>query len=278
MLKNLCGFSNTEAHLIRSLYDKVNIEFASESAIMKAWRCARLLSMFNYDGLPWDNVAASVVSLKNAEEYFVNTLGYTTAEYNIIKNTIIEQHTDTSTPDFSHMQYALAARLAYTLDEDDIWSNIFTISTDENVSYLAGWLGDATLKENNGTTSMANDDCADLDAENVYRLIINGNSAINAMNSYYSNLTSSRTRADVFLQYISYDTVKEKVFMELIDMQLSLLMSSASEQGNFVLVQYYLDLINDEQYHWDTIKSNYPDTYDFLKSLNDGLANMGHYQ
>ena len=163
MLKNLCGFSNTEAHLIRSLYDKVNIEFASESAIMKAWRCARLLSMFNYDGLPWDNVAASVVSLKNAEEYFVNTLGYTTAEYNIIKNTIIEQHTDTSTPDFSHMQYALAARLAYTLDEDDIWSNIFTISTDENVSYLAGWLGDATLKENNGTTSMANDDyCADL--------------------------------------------------------------------------------------------------------------------
>lgn len=126
---------------------------------------------------------------------------------------------------------------------------------------------------------MANDDyCADLDAENVYRLIINGNSAINAMNSYYSNLTSSRTRADVFLQYISYDTVKEKVFMELIDMQLSLLMSSASEQGNFVLVQYYLDLINDEQYHWDTIKSNYPDTYDFLKSLNDGLANMGHYQ
>ena len=237
-LENLFGFSTNEARLIRMLYDKVDTIFTSESIVSRAWKCARLLSMFNYDGLFWNNLADSVVSLENAEEYFVNTLGYTTSQYNIIKNAVTQQHGDTSTPDFSHMQYALAARLTYYLVETGEWSHKIDIITNETLSYMGGWVGDATLKENDGTTSMANDDyCADLDAENVYRLIINGNTSVTAMNSYYSNLTSSRTRADVFLQYIGYSTVKEKVFYELIDMQLSLLMSNASEQGNFDLVQ-----------------------------------------
>jgi hypothetical protein len=42
------------------------------------------------------------------------------------------------------MQITLSARLAYKLDLDDFGSNIGTFSSDENVSYLAGWLGDAT--------------------------------------------------------------------------------------------------------------------------------------
>ena len=118
---------------------------------------------------------------------------------------------------------------------------------------------------------------SDLDAENIYRLIIQDNSSITAINLYYSQLTNCCNRADTFLQYISYSTVQEKVFYELVDAQLYSCLHDASEQGEIFMTQYYLNLINDEQYHWDTIKSHYPNTYDFLKSLNDRRATMQHY-
>ena len=71
------------------------------------------------------------------------------------------------------MQITLSARLAYKLDLDGFASNIGSFSSAENVSYLAGWLGDATLKNDDGVTTFGNDDyCADLDAENIYRKII----------------------------------------------------------------------------------------------------------
>lgn len=271
------GFTNEVAMLIRSLYDKVDNAFCCETNLQRAWKCSRLLSMFSYDGIPWDNVAASVVSLSNAQEYFTNILGYTISEYNTMKNAIINQHYNYSTPDFTHMQYALSARLAYTLDKDDFWANIVTLNTDENISYLAGWLGDATLVEN-GTTSMADDDyCADLDAENIYRFILQGRTSISAIDSYYSNLSSCFTRAHQFLSYINYTTVQEKVFYELIDKDLTLLVNSASQQGNIYLVNYYINLINNEQYHWDTISASYPDTYNFLRSLQNGEAHIVEY-
>ena len=296
-----CGFSSEEANLILKLYDKVEATFTSESTIEKAWKCARLLSEFCYDspssilGIQfnkWDDVAGSVTTEGGRKEYFINTLGYTENEYNKLQNALLRNHQDANTNqiiiDFTHMQYALAARLAYTLNKDDILSNLGTglytgnygIYTDEQISYLAGWFGDAILRNISGVGEpvMKNDDyMADLDAENIYRLIIQGISAIAAANEYYSNMTSSNTRAIIFLQHIPYDTVKEKIFYELIDAQLYALLSNASNQGNIVLVNYYLNLLNDEQYHFDTIKANYCDTYNFLKSLNDRLLTMEHY-
>lgn len=65
---------------------------------------------------------------------------------------------------------------------------------------------------------------------------------------------------------------------ELIDAELYVLMSNASNQGEIFMTHYYLNLINDEKYHFDTIKSRYPDTYDFLKSLDDCLSELSHYQ
>ena len=37
-------------------------------------------------------------------------------------------------------------------------------------------------------------------------------------------------------------------------------------------------ILVDEQYHFDEIKSKYPDTYDFLMSLDDRLLTLAHYQ
>lgn len=119
---------------------------------------------------------------------------------------------------------------------------------------------------------------ADLDAENVYRLLLQGYSSIDALNTYYSIMNSSNTRATIFLQYIPYNTVKQKIFYKLIDAQLYIFLSNASSQGNVVMTQYWLNLINDEQYHFSEIKSKYPDTYDFLMSLNDKLLTIAHYK
>lgn len=125
---------------------------------------------------------------------------------------------------------------------------------------------------------MKNDDyMSDLDAENVYRLLLQGYTSIDAMNVYYSNMNASNTRADMFLQYIPYSTVKQKIFYELIDAQLYIFLSNASSQGDIYMTNYWLNLINDEEYHFNEIKSKYSDTYDFLMSLNDRLPTIKHY-
>lgn len=295
-LKTTFGFSEEVANLIRTLYYKVECVFFSENNITKAWKCARMLSEFVYDADnvidKWDDVAGSVADADNRETYFINTLGYTNQQYTILSNALIDQHRIAGETgqiiDFCHMQYSIAARLAYTLNKDGFKSNLGTgiytgnygLYTDEEISYLAGWLGDAVLTNiyGVGTTLFGNDDyMSDLDAENIYRLIIQDNSSITAINLYYSQLTNCCNRADTFLQYISYSTVQEKVFYELVDAQLYSCLHDASEQGEIFMTQYYLNLINDEQYHWDTIKSHYPNTYDFLKSLNDRRATMQHY-
>ncbi len=272
MLKEKCGFSSEEANLILKLYGSVDAIFSSESALQKAWRCARVLSEFSYDalsyklGIPynkWNIVAGSVTDNENRESYFINTLGYTESEYNTLHDGLLRNKEVADNYhniiDFTHMQYALAARLAYTLNKIGILANIgagldtdnFKVYTDEEISYLGGWLGDATLITG-GKTILKNDDyMADLDAENIYHLILQGNSAIAASNTYYSNMNFSNTRADIFLQHIPYNTVEEKIFNELLDNQ-------------------------DDGY--DTIKSNYPDTYNFLKSLNDRLMTLAEYQ
>ena len=54
-------------------------------------------------------------------------------------------------------------------------------------------------------------------------------------------------------------------------------MSNASSQGDIVMTQYWLNLINNEQYHFDEIKIHYPDTYNFLKSLENRHLTMGQY-
>lgn len=298
LLQDIGGFSVEETNLILKLYDKVDTLFTAENTLQKAWRCARLLSEFYYDYISygiinkWDDVAGSATTNENRKTYFMNTLGYTESEYTTLHNALLgnKENADKyhDIIDFTHMQYALAARLAYSLDEDGWVSNLgsqfktgnWGIYSDEDISYLGGWLGDATLRNDGGTgvPIMKNDDyMSDLDAENVYRLLLQGYTSIDAMNVYYSNMNASNTRADMFLQYIPYSTVKQKIFYELIDAQLYIFLSNASSQGDIYMTNYWLNLINDEEYHFNEIKSKYSDTYDFLMSLNDRLPTIKHY-
>jgi len=106
------------------------------------------------------------------------------------------------------------------------------------------------------TTSFKNDDYhADLDAENIYRLILTGKTFVEAANQYYPSLTSTNTRADIFRTYISYTTVCQKV-------------------GDYALIFWGF---SGDSASMSAIRQSNPDTYNFLVSLEYGLADMGDY-
>ena len=275
------GFSDSDALLIREVYNKVDAAYPNDSALLRAWRSSRVLGGLIYDhkksAFLWSEVAGSAF-LGNEENYFTGMLGFTQAEYLQIKSAISLNYTNIQTADFAHMQISLSARLAYQLNMEGVFANIGEDVYDEDISYLAGWLGDATLKENDGQTSLKNDDYhADLDAENIYRLIAQGYTLVNAANTYYASLTSSYTRADVFLSHISYSTIKSKIYYRMVDEALYVLMALAEENDDTETLWQYFLLLNDEQYHLDIIMS-YPDTYNFMCSVRDGRADIANYQ
>ncbi len=278
LLVSYFDFSEEVSLLIRSIYDRIDDAFDSVDNIRNAWKASRLLSSFCYEGLIWGQVAGNVVSIDERQDYFTNILEYTRNEYNLISSAIVAQHVNTQTSDFAHMQYSLSARLAFELGTDGILADIGQFCVDEDVSYMGGWLGDATLADN-GTTTMGNDDyCADLDAENIFRYINGSVSSIDAINTYYGELTDTNTRADVFLSHIEYNFVKTKVFYYLIDMDLYNKLSLATQQNNTYLINYYIALLEDEEYHMNVLLENYIDTYNFLLSLQNGLADIGSYE
>ncbi len=274
------GFSRRVAMLIRMLYAKVEVVYSYKSKIEQAWLCARLLGDIVYRDavktvIEWELVAGDITH--NYEYYFIDRLKFTTCECDELRLAVKTQHNRAIFPDFAHMQISLAARLAYYLGIHGIQNSIYKVVGDEKISYFAGWLGDATIIKD-GKVSFGDDDyCADLDAENVYRILITGKGSIEAFNSYYKKLTRCHTRADEFLGHISYSFIEENVFYELIDKHLNASMVEASNRQDVEMTKYYYDLMNNEQYHWDYIKSNMSDTYDFLKSINARLAHIKHF-
>jgi len=188
----------------------------------------------------------------------MGVLGYTAEQYDQISNAITGMYQTVSGgnsqfADFAHMQYALSARLAYTLKEEGIDLDGMLAVVPEDASYCGGWLGDAVISDVGGTTLKNDDYCADLDAENIFRDIAEGEKTfIEAANDYYNGLTENRTRADIFLEHIPYFTVQSKVFS-------------------------YLGLISSTEANMNTLRNSYPDTYNFLLSLQNGLATMGTF-
>ncbi len=300
ILVDFFKFTDTEAVLIRRVYDAVDAAFPGESRLEREWKAARLLSTFRYDrgtGDKWNLTAGMVVNTKKEKlkDYFMSKLGFSEGDYDTLKKSIDSnkqvadsQHT---VSDFAHMQYSLAARLAYKLDKSSIIAvGGAVVSTGQltklDLSYLAGWLGDAVLSETTGTLFKNDDYYADLDAENIYNLILNGYSAANAYKHYYNNILKTKSRADCFLEHITYERIKNYIMYSLIDYPLDLMIAQLSRQAssnpyysNVVDSQILLLQINrnSEAYHWDTLKTGYPDTYNFLKSLEDRRQEMHTY-
>ena len=232
-LANHFGFADNVATLIREVYDRVDTYYPNESVYQRAWRSSRLLSSFVYNNSNFNDLAGIVTPFSNLKNYFTKVLNFTPLEYDDML-TAIENNYSSSMPDFAHEQYALSTRLAYKLElgifgeyllaPTSWWLSIFDGLSQEEKSYFGGWLGDATFTGesdfyNNDTTILENDDyCADLDAENIFRIIENGQDVdiVSAYKTYHSLLTASNTRAKVFKTYVDYEYVKEKIYYILV--------------------------------------------------------------
>ena len=262
ILVNFFHFNEPSAILIRKVYDAIDNKFPSDSRMTRAWKASRLLSSFNYTGFKWANVASEVVECTDSElkNYFKNTLGFTESAYEAIKSSIKNQHSSCASnrwPDFAHQQASLAARLAYKLDLDGFLSNAYTFQGDLTVSYLAGWLGDATIVSNDQTHFDSDDYYADLDAENLYWYYVDGKDVVDAIITYYKWLGNGGNRATKFLTHCNYNSV--------------ILPSVNTELLKYLDVYSATPLI-------EQIRVKFPDTYSFLRSLQDGLNHMGTYE
>ncbi len=118
--------------------------------------------------------------------------------------------------DIAHQFITTSAILATDLDKNGILANLW-LGGDENREDMAGWLGDATIRGDEGKTSFGKDDyIADLDAENItYIMKTKGLDLLTAMNMYYNEVGINYTRAQKFLEHTSLETVKEKIFKSL---------------------------------------------------------------
>lgn len=289
-MKNVYGFNNDTTDKLEQLYNRLGQKYSDDNDLMLSWRYTRLLSSFVYSGDLWDETAGE--ALKNTgysdvDLYFVEFLDFDKEEYDDLKKLIIDLHKENKNNllvigDFAHMMYSLSARLAYYLNVDGLVADIAGVFVGEDISYLAGWLGDAVLTDvgTNGTTSFGNDDyICDLDAENIYRLMIqNSSSVIDSMGNYYENLSDENTRAVCFLEYIDYETVKNKVYYHLVDRNIIMNIELANQNNDPGTALYWSNLLTDEAYHVRIIYNGYPDTYDFLRSLQDKLNMIGEYK
>ena len=158
--------------------------------------------------------------------------------------------------DFSHQYITMATHLYGRLRLADFKGGY------ENTNDMSGWLGDTTnIAE--VEPSIGNDDYkADLDSVNITSIMKKDNIGfIEASNKYYNNLENGTyNRAEEFKKNIPLNKVEDKIFEQL--------------------RIYYVDKDNrpvNKPSTIDDIQKNYPQTYNFIKSLENNKNDLKNY-
>jgi len=158
--------------------------------------------------------------------------------------------------DFSHQYITMATHLYGRLRLADFKGGY------ENTNDMSGWLGDTTnIAE--VEPSIGNDDYkADLDSVNITSIMKKDNIGfIEASNKYYNNLENGTyNRAEEFKKNIPLNKVEDKIFEQL--------------------RVYYVDKDNrpvNKPSTIDDIQKNYPQTYNFIKSLENNKNDLKNY-
>lgn len=134
------------------------------------------------------------------------------------------------------------------------------------VEDLAGWEGDTTRNANERTPSIGNEDYkADLDAVNITSRMEEGQTYIEAFNSYHEDLSSGKvTREGEFNSNVSLDEVKTTIFTSLVPNSVS---------GEIIAIDYYtgqpIYRPATEEESMAYLKENYESSYNFIRSLED---------
>ena len=189
---------------------------------------------------------------KNMEVAIGHTL--TEKEFNKLWNNQVDSFK--SKTDFAHQYITMSTHLYRRPRFADL------IGGREKTNDISGWLGDTTSAAGD-PPSIGNDDYkADLDSVNITSLMKKNNiSFIEASNKYYNNLENGTyNRAEEFKKNIPLNKVEDKIFEQL--------------------RVYYVDKDNrpvSKPSTIDDIQQNYPQTYDFIKSLENNQNDLKNY-
>ena len=189
---------------------------------------------------------------KNMEVAIGHTL--TEKEFNKLWNNQVDSFK--SKTDFAHQYITMSTHLYRRPRFADL------IGGREKTNDISGWLGDTTSAAGD-PPSIGNDDYkADLDSVNITSLMKKNNiSFIEASNKYYNNLENGTyNRAEEFKKNIPLNKVEDKIFEQL--------------------RVYYVDKDNrpvSKPSTIDDIKKNYPQTYNFIKSLDNNQNDLKNY-
>ena len=132
----------------------------------------------------------------------------------------------------------------------------------KNTNDMSGWFGDTTDVAD-PKPSIGNDDYkADLDAVNIVSSMKKNNSNfITTSNSYYDKLENNvYNRAEEFKKNVDFNEVKNKIYNQLSE-------SYILEKGRIVGLPSNINYI----------KEKYPQTYNFIKSVENNQNNIQDY-
>jgi hypothetical protein len=223
------GLDTRSIALLSTLQARVQEKFPDLSPEQSAWMVNRIIGGFGYGGsglgqFEWDSTAGDLgmwftrplelqgpEDLRSAEpmtqEEIMISLGYTADDYTWLNAQLKEQSDNapsTGLSDLRHQAITTAANLH---------EHSFLDLSGMSRADLAGWMGDATHAAE-ATPSMGPDDYkADLDAVNIAALVSEQGLGYNeAANLYYNDLaTGQYTRAEKFLEHVSYDKIEETI-------------------------------------------------------------------
>ena len=190
------------------------------------------------------------------KETMEKTLGYklTDGEFKKMWNEQIDSFKGKT--DFPHQYITIATHLYGKSRIPDL------LGGHEYTNNMSGWLGDTTNVAD-VNPSIGNDDYkADLDSVNITSIMKKNNiSFIEASNKYYKNLENGTyNRAEEFKKNIDFDDVKRKIYAQLGE-------KIKDSEGKTIKIPRDINYI----------KKNYPQTYNFIKSLENNQNNIKDY-
>ena len=188
------------------------------------------------------------------KETMEKTLGYklTDGEFKKMWNEQIDSFKGKT--DFSHQYITIATHLYGKSRIPDL------LGGHEYTNNMSGWLGDTTNVAD-VNPSIGNDDYkADLDSVNITSIMKKDNiSFIEASNKYYNNLENGTyNRAEEFKKNIGLNEVKNKIFNQLV---------MTKKDGEILAKPSNIEYI----------KKNYPQTYNFIKSVENNKNDLHNY-
>ena len=170
--------------------------------------------------------------------------------------------------DFAHQFITTATHLNLSLPPGYM---MLMFGGRKGIEAVSGWRGDATTDAET-KPSMGNDDFrADLDAVNITSIMNEKKlSFLEASNYYYRQLedktdskTDKMTRSEFFLKYTDINDVKKEIFK---------MVPKKFYEG---AKDTYTEPTEEEKLAY--IKKHYPDSYNFLRSLEERDNQLGNY-